>query len=373
MPPTLLVLTAGFGEGHNAAARAVGAAWEERQGPGSAHVVDLCQLASPRLSGAIRRGYLAAINRHPRLWSLVYRWTDRSALLPRSFPILMRDERRLLLGLVPGLDLVCSTYPAYAFLLEGLRREGRFRGRHFNVVTDSISINSIWWRAGCDGWFLPNEDSAPPLRAAGIDPARLHVTGFPVNLFFCRHAAEFTAPEPGPEQPPRVLYIINTGTLRAEATARLLLAEAGWDITLAVGRDEALRRRLERLAGGRKRPARILGWTDAIPELLMTHHLVVSKAGGATTQEAIAARCPMIVNQVVPGQEEGNYELIRRHDAGLLAPTPESILAAARGAFENDARTWRRWRRNLEAISRPDAARRIADHLAPRPAAAALP
>ena len=31
------------------------------------------------------------------------------------------------------------------------------------------------------------------------------------------------------------------------------------------------------------------------------------------TQEAIAARCPMIVNQIVPGQEEGNYELLRRH------------------------------------------------------------
>ena len=44
----------------------------------------------------------------------------------------------------------------------------------------------------------------------------------------------------------------------------------------------------------------------------MTHHLVISKAGGATVQEAIAARCPMIVNQVIPGQEEGNARLIWR-------------------------------------------------------------
>ena len=54
----------------------------------------------------------------------------------------------------------------------------------------------------------------------------------------------------------------------------------------------------------------------------MTHHVVVSKAGGATTQEAIAARCPMVVNQVVPGQEEGNCELLLRHGAGALATTP---------------------------------------------------
>ena len=53
-----------------------------------------------------------------------------------------------------------------------------------------------------------------------------------------------------------------------------------------------------------------LGWTNQMPELMMSHHLVISKAGGATVQEAIAARCPMIVNQVIPGQEEGNAELI---------------------------------------------------------------
>ena len=38
----------------------------------------------------------------------------------------------------------------------------------------------------------------------------------------------------------------------------------------------------------RDAPARadILGWTNRIPELLMTHHVAISKAGGATTQAA---------------------------------------------------------------------------------------
>ena len=46
-----------------------------------------------------------------------------------------------------------------------------------------------------------------------------------------------------------------------------------------------------------------------MPELMMSNHLVISKAGSAIVQEAIAARCPMIINQVIPGQEEGNAEL----------------------------------------------------------------
>jgi processive 1,2-diacylglycerol beta-glucosyltransferase len=91
----------------------------------------------------------------------------------------------------------------------------------------------------------------------------------------------------------------------------------------------------------------------------MTHHVVISKAGGATTQEAIAARCPMIVNQVVPGQEEGNCELLLRHRAGALAATPESVVAVLRAAFSDRARAWEGWRSALEGLYRPDAARAI--------------
>jgi processive 1,2-diacylglycerol beta-glucosyltransferase len=114
------------------------------------------------------------------------------------------------------------------------------------------------------------------------------------------------------------------------------------------------------VAAGRRRRADILGWTDQIPNLLMTHHVVVSKAGGATTQEAIAARCPMVVNQVVPGQEEGNCELLLRHGAGALATTPAAVIETLRRAFSDGASGWRAWRAALEPMARPDAARTIA-------------
>jgi processive 1,2-diacylglycerol beta-glucosyltransferase len=360
--PRVLILTAGFGEGHNAAARALGAACDELQGVGTARVLDLLALASPRLNAFTRWAYLKAINRTPRLWSRAYVWMDRSRLLPRSFGLLLRRDRAVLAQILAETDpaVICSSYPVYAFMLEQLRREGRKIPLHFNIVTDSISINSLWWRAGADGWFVPNEDSAAVMRAAGLPADRLHVSGFPVTLFFHRHRGEFLPPVLGAGAPPRVLYIINSGTRGAEATARLLFAEESWDITCAVGRDEQLLRRLNELASGRRRPAQILGWTDAIPRLLLTHHAVISKAGGATTQEAIAACCPMIVSQIVPGQEEGNYELLRRHGAGALAESPEAVRDTLRQLFANRGAQWGRWREAITGLSRPGAALLIA-------------
>ena len=123
-----------------------------------------------------------------------------------------------------------------------------------------------------------------------------------MTSFFSRHAGRLAPPELGRGGRARVLYIVNSGVQHAAETARRLLRETNWEITCAVGRKEALRRELEGRAMERRAPSLILGWTPEIPRLLMTHHVVISKAGGATTQEALAARCPMIVNQIVPGQ-----------------------------------------------------------------------
>ncbi|HVS51166.1 MAG TPA: galactosyldiacylglycerol synthase [Opitutaceae bacterium] len=361
--PRLLILTAGYGEGHNAAARALAVACDAAHGPGSAKVVDAFALAAPRFNALSRRSYLSLINRLPRAWSATYAWVDRSKYFPRLLGLL-RGERRVIAETLAAdaPAAICSTYPLYAFLIEPLARRGLVRAPHYNVVTDSISINSLWWRAGAAGWFLPNEDSAEVLRRAGVDAARLHVLGFPVTPFFSAHAAEFSPPDPAAGAAPRVLHIVHSGTKHASETARALFAQEDWEITCAVGRDEALRRQLTRWAEGRRRPATILGWTDQIPRLLMTHHVVVSKAGGATTQEAIAARCPMLVNQIVPGQEEGNYELLRRHGTGALAETPAAIVAALQRAFADRARVWREWRAALAPLARPDAARDIVAH-----------
>lgn len=360
----ILILTAGYGEGHNAAARNLAAAITRAPGGHTVKVADPLALASPRLNRLTRRLYLKAINHTPRLWSSFYAWIDRARPFPRRLGWL-RGELRTLQNLLASEspDAICSTFPLYAFLLEHLAARGDLAVPHYNVVTDSISINSLWWLPHCDGWFLPNEDTARIFRDAGCPAALLHVTGFPVQATFAAEAERLQPPNLAAGHAPRVLYIINSGSHHAETTAHLLLAESSWSVTCAVGRDQRLRRRLEHLTARRRTPAIILGWTELIPQLLMTHHAVVSKAGGATTQEAIAARCPMIVNQIVPGQEEGNYELLKRHGIGALATSPTAVADALRHAFAGRGAVWRDWRRALDPLARPTAADDIARHI----------
>ena len=74
-----------------------------------------------------------------------------------------------------------------------------------------------------------------------------------------------------------------------------------------------------------------------LPQLLRSSHLLISKAGGAITQEAIAAGCPIIVNQIVPGQEEGNARLIADNAAGTVAISNSEVVAANAEKVARDA------------------------------------
>ena len=97
--------------------------------------------------------------------------------------------------------------------------------------------------------------------------------------------------------------------------------------------------------------------------MLHESHLLIGKAGGATVQETIAAGCPMIINHVVSGQEEGNARLIVETNSGVIAHSPAEVVAQVQRAFADGAKQWREWAANISRLSRPRASLEIAEFL----------
>jgi processive 1,2-diacylglycerol beta-glucosyltransferase len=91
--------------------------------------------------------------------------------------------------------------------------------------------------------------------------------------------------------------------------------------------------------------------------------LLIGKAGGAMVQEAIAARCPMIITHIVSGQEEGNARLIVETNSGAIAMSPDEVVAQVQRAFADDAKLWREWETNISKLSRPRASLDVAEFL----------
>ena len=93
----------------------------------------------------------------------------------------------------------------------------------------------------------------------------------------------------------------------------------------------------------------------------------MGKAGGATGHESLAAACPMLIHHLVPGQEEGNLELLRKLNGGYLADSPGQLASHIREMLADKASGWRTMKRSLTRVARPGAAHTsanfILDHL----------
>jgi processive 1,2-diacylglycerol beta-glucosyltransferase len=358
---SILILTAGFGDGHNTAARNVGEALEQLSPEAEVTVADLYERSYKRLNRIARKAYLGAVRYAPALWAGIFKLVDKAPWLTESkhgIARLRRSLAELLEATEP--DCVVSTYPTYAYVLQSLFRDHCDKPfRLVTVVTDAGSINSIWYRHLSDQYMVCDAQTAEVLRRAGVPADRIQALGFPVSPRFALPPAdEPRSPEPG--QPFRVLYVINTGKKKVGKAIDRLLEIPEVELTVTVGRSAELKEKLAKRAERYGRRLHVLGWTNQMPELLMRSHLVIGKAGGAAVQEALAARCPMIVNQVIPGQEEGNARLVEELGIGAVAAKNREVARWAKRALEDEGALWRQWRGRMEKVSHPDASLRIA-------------
>lgn len=355
----MLILTASMGEGHNTAARNIHDAIRAEYGDAAEVLVaDPYTRTNPVVNRLVQSGYNTAINRYPRAWKVVFQLLSRRGVVEGMGPMLAELTEAVHFHIREFRPhVIASTYPVFSFLNAKLRtRHPGLRIPFFTIITDSTLINSAWYRCPCDGSIVADEHTADVLRADGVPEEKIHVLGFPVGLKF-----EDLSPPPA-SQPWKVLFFPGGTSARAVSTLKCLADLKNITVDVVTGRRKTMHDALA--AAGLPKTGTLTGWTDQMPELMAAHHLFIGKAGGATVQEAIAAQIPFLVSHVVPGQEEGNIQLIQQSGIGALADdSPAAIRNQIQGAFANGGTLWHAWRANLAALQKPSASRVIARFL----------
>jgi processive 1,2-diacylglycerol beta-glucosyltransferase len=343
--PRILIITAAFGEGHNSAARNLALALTEMGAV--TQVSDPCILGAPRLTTVVSWAYRFVTIHFPRIWAAIYRSTDRNDFSRAPSPV-MRMPENALAALIEGFrpDLVVSTYPLYPYFLARIFAKSGKPIPVFTVITDSIEINSAWLRAPTGFWLVTDPATRDAMIRKGLPAEKIIDTGFPVHPAFAKLAPVDAADACAPF---RVLYfpMAKKSFIRRHCRA-LLDASPHVTLTIVLGRNvRLLYPRAREIRDAYPGRVRLIGWTRKVPQLLNRHHLIVGKAGGATVHEAIAARCPMLVHHLVPGQEEGNMRLLETIGAGRLAETPEALGSSITDLLGDQAAAWRSMKQAL--------------------------
>lgn len=364
----VLILFSRVGGGHESAARALAEAFETvGRGWIRARAVDVYREHGCFPVTRFPALYAHLARYHPRLWAALFHATNAGGPLrdpsPLLRPFLGRGLRQLLATERP--DLVVSVLPVINGLVAEACRALHPRPRFEVVLTDWCHIHRTWVAPGVDHYTVPTEPARQDCLRRGAPAEAVEVVGLPVRAQFVRQG--FTPAERARVlgalglPPERFTVLVMVG---AEGSPRALhnlrtLAGLPLDAQLIVvcGRNARLRARAECLP--MRAPRRVLGFVENVADLMRSADLLITKAGGVTLAEAFTCEVPVIVTDVLPGQEHGNLLFAARQGAVEHAPTPDRLAELVAGLRAAPTRRTELARRG-RALARPDAAPRTA-------------
>jgi len=357
----VLILTASYGSGHTIAARSLAQAFAHAGA--AVRVVDhFRELVHPMFERATRALYYWTLRRAPAAWGAAYALADRMASdSPLAFGATRLGATRLagLLG-EERPDAVVSVHATPAVVLTALAAAGTRVPPHTTVVTDFVA-HSQWIAPGVERYCVAADEVKHEFVARGLPPRRIVVTGMPLRPEFdapVDAAAARRALGLDPRRPVVLAMAGADGSLgRLPDVARVLgRGPRPRQGLIVAGRDAALAARLEREAAGTA--VRVLGYVADIRTLMAAADVLVTKAGGMTLAEAMAAGLPLIAYGSLAGQERRNEHFVSRAGVALAARSPRELAGAVERAL-TEPDLLERLRRRMRRLHHPGASRRV--------------
>lgn len=364
----ILLLSASAGSGHTRAAEALRACASDAGGEVSASHLDILQFVTPWVRRLYTDCYLLLVRRAPALWRYLYRVTNDAKADGLGHTARRWAERRHSRPLLAAIarcapDIIICTHFLPAEILSALIARGAMTCPVWVQVTD-FDLHRMWLHAHMAGYFAPNEEVAYRLRAHGIAPRAVHVTGIPIMPAFSqRFERPACAAALGLDARTTTVLLMGSGDGFGSISAlaeRLLAVAHDFQLIVLAGKDGAALRALQALAA--RHPGRLaaLGYTERIERLMACADLVVSKPGGLITAESLAMGLPMIVIAPIPGQEEANANFLLEQGVALKAFDLLTLEYRLRTLLAHPAEL-NAMRARARALGRADAARQVLD------------
>jgi processive 1,2-diacylglycerol beta-glucosyltransferase len=359
----MMILYASYGDGHLQAARAIQSALESR-GIGQTVLVDLLAEAHPLINAMTRRFYQKSFTLMPGLYGWLYNRTRpmrHDSLFAGWLHSFGRDRLRKLLWEEKP-DAVIHTFPLLA--MPALKQRTGLQIPACTVITD-FDLHCRWVHPDIDRYYVPTEDMQRELVSHGIDRRRICVSGIPLKSGFNAVTADpqLRLSYDLPADKPVVLIMAGAqGVLTGIADmVGCLLSQSTAAVALVCGRNETLAREMRTLFAGHPEAdrLRIYGYVERVHELMALASCIVTKPGGVTLAESLAAELPIFAYRPVPGQEKNNALYLQGKGAAVIVNSPEELCSEILKLFGDPMRLMTS-KRALRKLRRPEAAETVA-------------
>jgi len=331
--PRILILSAGSGQGHNQAARALEAAAQRIVPDGDIRMLDSLDYTTESFRTIYSKYYIETVKNAPTLWGWAY---ERSDVPWRNQNLRVWFERinaqplvKEIIGFDP--DFVINTHFVPAAVTSNLIRRGRIDTHNSVVVTDFYA-HATWLVRDFHRYFVAHEEERQQLASYSIPLDRITVSGIPVAPQF----SEKTDPKEArsllglnPELPVILLAAGAFGIVPVDTIlSPLLQIRKECQIVVLCGKNKKLQSTVRSFIKKRTTPNprfTVLGYTDKIHEWMAAADIFITKPGGLTTAESLAIGLPLMLTDPIPGQEVSNAMYLLEHGAAVMPTSPATV------------------------------------------------
>ena len=326
-------------------------------------IADTIEYVSPLLNKAVTGGYVYLVRNQPKMYGSIYKNSDKDdTTVNKTMDITTSTLRNKLRPLIEDFnpDIIVSTHAFAAEILTALKAHIGLNIPIISIVTD-FALHQAYIAEGVDAFIVSSREMVAQAVERGIDRVRVYPYGIPVKQAFYspidrKKAFESEALD---ESLPTVLIMAGsfgvTDVLRIYH--KIVKSPEDFQIIVITGKNEKLYntfdsylrkitinntmvgfkemmkaskpakpvKPLKPLKPGKpprpvrsgvsrnmkpSKPTKLLYYTNEVEKYMHMADFIITKPGGLTVTESIAAGLPMVIFKAIPGQEEQNADFL---------------------------------------------------------------
>jgi len=369
----ILLLSATSGAGHVRAAQALEKAFIEADDGSDREIrhVDTLEYTSRLFRHLYSKAYIDVVNKLPEASGWFYDRLDKPWKNERRRLALDKFNTRPFVKLLREYqpDIIVCTHFLPAEIVSWLKAKERLASRQAIIVTD-FDVHAMWLCHHYEQYFVAIDESRAYLEALSIPRDKITVSGIPIDPVFAVAKDKYDMRLKHGLAADRTTILLSAGGFGVGSVdgliASLMHLQHPAEVVAVCGRNEALKQRVTKLASRISRDAPVivkpLGYTHEMDELMAASDVIVGKAGGLTTSEALAKGLVLVIANPIPGQEERNSDHLLEAGAAIRCNNLPTLAYKLDKVLGDPAR-FSSMQSNARAMSRPDAARDIVTKL----------
>ena len=306
----ILILTGGFGMGHDSAAQAVKEMILSSEPSANIDILDIIDYIFPKSSKVIYGCFNFMVSKFSGLYNFFNKFTARRTSTPLKKSVVRKID---LLLKKYDIDMVISTFPACSQYISAYKKSKNCDIPLYTYITD-ICANEEWISEKTDMYFVGSENTKNLLLSKGVKEGKIVISGIPTKQKFREEKLVNI------EEDKKEVLIMGGGLGLVPYYDDLLSKLSNMNdinVTFITGKNKKLLDKIKK----EYPKIEVLGYTDKVDDYMKKSDLVITKPGGITLFEAIHTNTPLYIIRPFLYQEIENARFIQEQNIGKVVWT----------------------------------------------------